>query len=86
MARDAFEELRELVLHSATVQASAVDLLKDIAARLEANPTPDEIRELSQTLRAHADELGSAVAMHGQEADEPEEGDDEPEKESNDDE
>jgi len=66
MVASSFEELRELVRHSTSVQASAAALLKDLAGRLAdmANhPDAAQIKQLSDELRQHAQELGEAIAM-----------------------
>lgn len=67
MVSSAFQELREMVAHSATVQSSAVELLKGLADKLNEladHPSADDIRALAQEIKGHAQELGAAIALH----------------------
>lgn len=67
MVAKEFEELRNMISHSTSVQASAVTLLRGLAdklADLADHPSADEIRDLSQDIRQHAGELAAAIAMH----------------------
>lgn len=82
MVKSAFEELRDMVAHSTTVQSAAVELLRNLADRLNEiaeHPSAEDIRALSEDIRAHATELGTAIALHAEEEEE-EGGTDEPDE------
>lgn len=73
MVRQSFDELKAHLEHSATVQTSAVELLKDLADRISdiANhPSAQEISALATEVRQHADALAGAIAKHAGDDDE----------------
>lgn len=83
MVTESFRELKELVEHSASVQASAVVLLRDLADRLNEiakHPTATDIRMLAADIKQHAQELASAVALHAEDKAEEKEEEKEEEK------
>lgn len=76
MVTQAFRELKELVEHSAGVQASAVELLRGLAdklADLAKHPSAADIRALAADIRQQAQELSGAVALHKDKDEEEEE-------------
>lgn len=86
MVRVSFDQLRQQIEHSTTVQKSAVELIRGLAdkiAEIGTHPTPEEMEELANQLRAHAGELANAIALHEghpEEPDEPDEPDEEDER------
>lgn len=66
----ALEELKRAIEHSTSVQAAAVTLIKDLADKLNnwsQNPDGEAMRRMAAELRAKADELASAIALHADE-------------------
>jgi hypothetical protein len=83
MVAHSFQELKQMIEQSTTVQRSAIELIKNLAERLEEiaqHPSAEEVRKLAQDIRQHAEELAGAIAMHAKDDEEEGEAGVEPEE------
>ena len=58
------DALAAQVTANTDAEASAVQLIQAIAAKLAANPTPAQVTALASQLKASADALGAAVVAN----------------------